>query len=60
MAENKTREMIKRLENGELDEVLAAALNEANKHKKIGITVADLRKSVLEDLREKEASQKQG
>jgi len=57
MAEKINSELIERLEKGELDEVLASALNEANKHKKINITVADLRKSVLEDLREKEASQ---
>lgn len=60
MAEKINSELIERLEKGELDEVLAAALNEANKHKKIGITVTDLRKSVLEDLREKAARQNQG
>lgn len=59
MAENKTDEMIKRLEKGDLDEVLKAALDEANKHKKIGLTLGDLRKSVIDNLREKEAGQGQ-
>jgi len=59
MAESKNSELIGKVERGELDEVLTVALDEANKYENRGLTIGDLRKHVIENLREKETGQNQ-